>query len=230
MRMNVSGDTKDRLLDAAEDVFARAGYRAASLRAITALAGVNLAAANYHFGSKRGLLEAVFARRLRPFNQRRLGRIAAAREAARRAGGRPQVREVLEAIVDGTLIHGSRKEGLERFFAFIGRSFFDPDLTVQKAFTGFMEPTFEAMLAALAEALPAVPRAVLFWRLQFVIGAMARVQHLTRQGGAALSRPGRAFGPAAIARELALFVEGGIQALPVVAVARRKTTSLRSAS
>ena len=57
-------ETRDRILDAAEAAFMRYGFEGASMRTITAAAGVNLAAANYHFGSKEGLLCAVFRRRL----------------------------------------------------------------------------------------------------------------------------------------------------------------------
>src|SRR6516165_8302775 len=64
--------TKDRILDAAERLFARDGIEATSLRAITAEAGVNLAAVNYHFQSKDALLDAIIARRIAPLNQRRL--------------------------------------------------------------------------------------------------------------------------------------------------------------
>ena len=228
--MKKSADTKERLLDAAEEVFAREGYRAAALRSITALAAVNLAAVNYHFGSKRALLEAVFARRLQPFNQARLGRIAAVRAAARLEGRRPLVRDVLAAIVEGTLVHGQSAPGIGQFFAFIGRSSFDPDRTVQTAFTGYMKPTFEAMLAALVETLPGVPREVLYWRLQFVIGAIARVQHLARQRGAATLRPGRAICLAALATEMTAFIEGGIQSPPGASPARRTSEPMRSAS
>ena len=64
--------TKDRILDAAEALFMEHGFEATSLRAITAAAAVNLAAVNYHFGSKEELFQAVLTRRLDPMNQRRL--------------------------------------------------------------------------------------------------------------------------------------------------------------
>src|SRR6187455_1391815 len=64
--------TKDRILDAAEALFMEHGFEATSLRAITAAATVNLAAVNYHFGSKEELFQAVLTRRLDPMNQRRL--------------------------------------------------------------------------------------------------------------------------------------------------------------
>src|SRR5260370_14585910 len=71
--MNDNGSTtKDRILDAAERLFAIQGFEATSLRAITTDAGVNLAAVNYHFQSKDALLRAVIARRIGPVNLRRL--------------------------------------------------------------------------------------------------------------------------------------------------------------
>lgn len=47
-----SGGTKARILDAAEDLFVEHGFEAMSMRQITSRAAVNLAAVNYHFGSK----------------------------------------------------------------------------------------------------------------------------------------------------------------------------------
>src|SRR5690606_41988824 len=59
--------TVERILDTAEVLFAQKGFAETSLRAITSKAGVNLAAVNYHFGSKEALIQAVFERFLRPF-------------------------------------------------------------------------------------------------------------------------------------------------------------------
>ncbi|TVP55269.1 MAG: TetR/AcrR family transcriptional regulator, partial [Halomonadaceae bacterium] len=60
-------ETVDRILDAAEELFAERGFSETSLRMITSHARVNLAAVNYHFGSKKALIQAVFARFLTPF-------------------------------------------------------------------------------------------------------------------------------------------------------------------
>src|ERR1700722_15199573 len=68
----VSGDTKTRLLDAAEALFIDAGYEAMSMRLITARADANLAAVNYHFGGKDALIHAMLTRRLDGLNQNRL--------------------------------------------------------------------------------------------------------------------------------------------------------------
>src|SRR5947208_16884641 len=64
--------TKERILDSAESLFMEHGFEATSLRSITAAAAVNLAAVNYHFGSKEELFQAVLTRRLDPMNHARL--------------------------------------------------------------------------------------------------------------------------------------------------------------
>src|SRR5437763_16807197 len=68
----VEAGTRESLMDAAESLFAERGIPAASLRAITERATANLAAVHYHFGSKQGLVRAVFDRRLAPLNRERL--------------------------------------------------------------------------------------------------------------------------------------------------------------
>ena len=97
--------TKERILGAAETLFARYGFAGASLRQVTAAANVNLAAVNYHFGSKDNLIEEVFRRRLDELNARRLEALksALAIEA-------PQLEDVLGAFIrpalDVSLDHG----------------------------------------------------------------------------------------------------------------------------
>src|SRR3954447_22854602 len=72
-----SAVTRDRILDAAEELFMEHGFEATSLRQITTAAEVNLAAVNYHFGSKEELFQSVLTRRLDPMNQERLALLTA---------------------------------------------------------------------------------------------------------------------------------------------------------
>lgn len=211
--MKQAADTKERLLDAAEKVFAQEGYRAASLRAITAAAAVNLAAVNYHYGSKRGLVEAVFARRLQTVNQARVRGLARVRERARAGGQRPEALALIATFVEATLGRDRSGPGERNFMALVLRSFSDTDRTVQRAFESFMKPTFEALRAAMAEALPELPAAELWWRLQFTIGAMIRVQHL------ALAAPDGGLPASQAPQEAAIhllvdFVNAGLSAPP----------------
>src|ERR1700679_3759938 len=88
-------DTRQKLLDTAERMFAEQGYGAVSLRQIIADAEVNLAAIHYHFGSKQELLDEVIMRRAGPVNRERLARLERleAKPAAR------AVEQVLEAFL-----------------------------------------------------------------------------------------------------------------------------------
>src|SRR5574340_767840 len=92
-----SAGTKDRILDAAERLFAEHGFNGTSLRMITAAADVNLAAVNYHFRSKETLIEAVYKRRIGPANEKRL-RMLDEYEAAAGDGAVP-VENILRALV-----------------------------------------------------------------------------------------------------------------------------------
>src|SRR5260221_7638588 len=65
-------ETRTRILNAAEELFMQHGFEGTSMRLLTTKAGVNLAAVNYHFGSKDALIEAVVQPRLDPLNLARM--------------------------------------------------------------------------------------------------------------------------------------------------------------
>ena len=90
--------TRERILRAAERIYAASGFHGMSLRDVTLLAGVNLAAVNYHFGSKDKLIFALADRRLTPINTERLERLAKLRE--RHAPEPIPVGELVGALVD----------------------------------------------------------------------------------------------------------------------------------
>ncbi len=71
-----TSDIKERILNAAERIFEEQGLEAVSLRAVTSEAGVNIAAVNYHFGSKAALLKAMTQRFFTSVNAEQLQRLA----------------------------------------------------------------------------------------------------------------------------------------------------------
>src|SRR4051812_45237275 len=99
-------ETRTRILEAAEELFMQHGFEATSMRVLTARAGVNLAAVNYHFGSKHALIEAVFRRKLDPMNANRVAELdrlekeAAGRALSTEAIIRAFVRESLRMMED----------------------------------------------------------------------------------------------------------------------------------
>ena len=68
-------NTKERILGAAEELFAQHGFAGTSLRQVTSRADVNIAAVNYHFGSKENLVNEVFRRRMDEMSERRLAQV-----------------------------------------------------------------------------------------------------------------------------------------------------------
>ncbi len=165
----VSTDTRGRLLDAAEALFAEHGFEGASLRAITARAGANLAAANYHFRSKEALLDAVIDRRIGPVNTERLRRLD---ELEARAGDAPvSIEAILEAVVAPALRLSRDPSGGAVFMRLVGRMHAESGRLWER-FIERMRPIQQRFGAALARALPELSREELAWRMHFAAGAM----------------------------------------------------------
>ena len=168
-------DTKHRILDAAEHLFARNGYHATSLRGITTTADANLAAVNYHFGSKEALLEAVIVRRLDPLNEIRRGQLEALLQKAELAGELPSCREVLRAFVEPTLRLRQQGSEAEDFIALIGRTLAEPRGIAMSIFLRHMQPLLQRIFQALALSLPALTEQDLFWRMHFTMGCLSHI-------------------------------------------------------
>ncbi len=161
-------DTKERILDAAEQLLAERGFAACSLREVTAAAGTNLGSVNYHFHSKEALIRAVFERRLGPINRRRL---AALDECERRSSSRPvPLTHLLHAFLDPLLVPDQDNRPFLRLLA---RMYTEPSYDLHLLFQAHMEPTVRRFLGAFRRTLPALAPEDLFWRLFFTIGAMA---------------------------------------------------------
>ena len=101
------GWTKTRILDAAEALFVSGGFESLSMRQITSAAGVNLAAVNYHFGSKDALIQAVLARQLDPLNEARVAVLVALEKDF---GNRMTCEHVLVATMQGLYPDSTQQE------------------------------------------------------------------------------------------------------------------------
>jgi AcrR family transcriptional regulator len=167
----VESSTKIQILDAAEQLFANAGLEAASLRRIISLAGVNLAAVHYHFGSKEALVEAVLIRRLEPLNRERLRLLDVEEDQA--AGKPVSVEKIITALVAPALrLSRDQKEGGENLMRLLGRIFTVPNENIQQMLVKRFREVFERFAGALRRALPELPVEDFHWRFHFLIGAM----------------------------------------------------------
>lgn len=160
--------TKGRILDATEQLVAEQGFDGVSLRDITTGAGVNVAAVNYHFGSKEKLYEAVQCRYINPVNEERLALLA---KVVAEGGG---VREILEAFMRPFLTMVTRSKMSEQlFFKLMGRCIMDQNTSLSDEMIPLFRQMADAYTRALAAALPELPIDVLLWRLHFSFGVMA---------------------------------------------------------
>jgi AcrR family transcriptional regulator len=164
-------DTKERILDAAEQLFAERGYAATSLRSIVAAARVNLAAIHYHFHSKEALLEAVIIRRAAPINQERLRLLAECRTAAGRKP--PALEDLLQAFLAPTFRVARERAGAVRFMRLVARIHAEGDLLPAMVKSHF-GPMLASYTSAFLAALPHLTFEEFFGRAHLAMGAAAQ--------------------------------------------------------
>ena len=160
-------DTRERILDSAATLFARQGFHAATLRSITDAAGVNVAAVNYHFGSKEALFDAVSERRLSTLIMACREKLKSNREAARK--GRVTVEGTLRAFIEPILHHKEPGSDSSNFVALFGQGMIDPDAAIDKR---HMATLFSLLFESFHEVQPELSRKVLSKRLRFAWGAI----------------------------------------------------------
>jgi AcrR family transcriptional regulator len=165
-------ETGTRILDAAEELFMQHGFEGTSMRQLTAKAEANLAAVNYHFGSKDALIEAVFRRRLDPMNT---SRIAALEQLEKDAGGRALTPEaIIRAFVGASLrMIEDAKNGGRNFIRLLGRTYTDPQKHIRSLIGQLYAPAMERFKSAFERALPQMPREELVWRMHFMFGTLS---------------------------------------------------------
>jgi AcrR family transcriptional regulator len=163
-------ETRTRILDAAEELFMLHGFEGASMRLLTAKAGVNLAAVNYHFGSKHALVEAVFRRRLDPMNLERVAELDKLEADTTRT---PSPDAIIRAFITPSLrLMADAKDG-RNFTRLLGRTYTEPNKLVRQLIGQMYEPAMQRYKAALERALPQMPREELVWRMHFMFGTLA---------------------------------------------------------
>jgi AcrR family transcriptional regulator len=178
---------RERILRVADRLFAERGFNGVSVRTLTAAADVNLAGVSYYFGSKEGLLGAIFERHCRPMAEERVRRLEACAEGH---GRPPLLDQVIAAFIGPALVSsvdatrgGATFTRLRAMLAHENSALFKS--LIEKHF----DATSLRFIEALADVLPKLDRAEVYWRFQFLLGALYytmmtpdRIRHLS--GGA----------------------------------------------
>jgi AcrR family transcriptional regulator len=206
-----SNSTRDRILDAAEELFAHRGFDGVSVRQIMAKAAADVSLAYYHFKSKRDLFDQVMLRRAGILNDIRLKALEAVEE--RHPDEAPTVEEIIGAFVH-PLVDLLVREHDEwaHYFQLVAQINNSADWGGE-LMTRYFDPLVKRFLEALQKALPGCDEADLFWSYHFLSGALTltfaetgRIDNLS--GGVAKSS-----NMAAINERMPMFFAAGFERL-----------------
>lgn len=159
--------TKDRILGAAEELFAQHGFVGTSLRQVTSRADVNIAAVNYHFGSKENLINEVFRRRMDEMSRQRLSQLE---QASKDRPG--ELEAVLAAFVEPALAVARDRQGGAAFIRVIARAYAEKNDGLRQFLSEQYGHVLREFARAIAQCVPGLEKEQLYWRLDFLSGAL----------------------------------------------------------
>lgn len=200
--------TQQKILNAAEALFARDGFEQTSLRQITHEAGVNLASVNYHFGSKKALIQAVIARYLSVF-------MPALEEQLNEAEAEKDLKT--QALFERFKLPLAKltqinKRGPDTFLRLLGFAYSEIQGHLRKYTQQEYGNVLQHLLQLLKRTNPHLDEQQMFWRLHFVLGSVVFAQ----VSGQALIEIAQAefnqkIGAQDVIDQLIPFVSGGLE-------------------
>ena len=160
--------TSERILDSAEELFAKHGIYGVTMREIAELANVDTALLHYYFESKRGVFDAVFARRADILNSERM--LEMDRYEAE-VGDRVSVEGIIAAYLRPMFsLNRQGGQGWRNFCAFVTHLSSTPELA--EIFAQKFDPILKRFLGLLHRALPEADEADLFWSYHLFSGSL----------------------------------------------------------
>lgn len=167
--MTSKQNTQQKILDAAERLFAETGFSATSLRQITSMAEVNLASVNYHFGSKKELIQAVLQRYLSllmPRLDQEFTKLLASQQ-------HNDLGKVLSVFVVPLLeLNKVQNRGTTLFLQLLGRGYTDVQGHLRWFFNHHYGRTLDKFVLLVQQSCPELPASEIFWRLHFSLGTI----------------------------------------------------------
>ena len=162
-------DLRQKILDAAEGLFARHSFYGVTTRQVAFEAGVDVALIHYYFGAKSGLFDAVFLRRAEILNKVRLDSLDAYEKTH---AGAVTVEGAIQAFINPLLdISLTGGAGGKSYFALVAQVNNTPAWGGE-TMTRFFDPVVQRLIAVLRKALPHARDEDLFWGYQFLTGSM----------------------------------------------------------
>ena len=165
---DAENETREKLVAAAEHLFALHGYQGVSVRAIAAAAGVNWSLLGYYFRGKEGLLFEVYRRHCDALNAERFQRLEAARAECRP----PQLEKVIEAFVLPALSVAETQAGGATFTRLRAVLAAENSQLLDQLVAANFDASSAAFIDALCECLPELSRDEVLWRFHFMLGTI----------------------------------------------------------
>lgn len=168
-RMSSKVNTQQKILDAAQNLFAETGFNDTSLRQITTKAEVNLASVNYHFGSKKELIQAVLQRYLQILMPR-LDQEFDLLLARTKPNNLP---DILAVFVKPLLeLNNVQRKGTRTFLQLLGRGYTDVQGHLRWFINHHYGRTLDKFVLLVQQSCPHLPPSEVFWRLHFSLGSI----------------------------------------------------------
>ena len=170
LEKEMGSTTKECIIETAEQLFATYGFAATSLRQITAAAGVNLAAVNYHFRSKAALIDIVLQRMLVPLAEARLRNF----ERITAGANIPSLEEALLAYYRPFFeLLDNRSEVGQRYQQIFGRLANEPNEEMRKSVAHYLTPVIEKYFSLFQQITPHLSPDEFAWRFRAMHGIVA---------------------------------------------------------
>jgi AcrR family transcriptional regulator len=199
---------RERIRDAAEQIFASHGYEGASMRLIAEQAGVAQALLHYHFQNKDTLYEAVFERRSSAINDRR----AALLDGLFNRKTQPLLEDVLDILfLPVSPLSGKAKSDYEAFQQIVTAASVSSDHRSKELMTKYYDPIARRFVEAFQKVMPGLSEKSAIWSYLFALGARMQAQSRSKRA-VRLSEFKKADDSAAVSAFLAAFVAAGIRA------------------
>ncbi len=168
--MNKNDTTKTKILDAAEQLFAERGFAETSLRTITARAKVNLASVNYHFGSKKSLIQDVFDRFLSAYTENLTAELSLLED---KLDSDLDTKVMLRAFVKPLFsLENRRKNSISTFMRLLGRAYAETQGHLRRYVTDKYGFVLLRFMVIFQKAYPNLSNDQIFWRLHYTLGSL----------------------------------------------------------
>jgi len=163
-------DTSQSIVRAAEVLFAENGFAETTVRQITAKAGVNLAAVNYHFGSKKGLVQAVAEKFLGPLCEQIESSLA---ERLSASDHRVTLEEALEILMRSLLmVNRDNDQALAVFMRLLDLAYMKNQEDLRDFLVDRYGQRFQELVRIVREDAAPMEEDEFFWRLHFLLGSI----------------------------------------------------------